>query len=469
MREECGVVGVFSRDSEDVAPHIYYALFSLQHRGQESAGIATFDGSKIRIHKSMGLVSEVFSEEKLRLLKGDRGIGHVRYSTTGASVPENSQPLSISFRGGTIAIAHNGNIVNSLELRRALEEEGHVFISESDTEVIAHLLAKELLKKDVIDASKEVMRRLTGAYSLTILVNDMLVALRDPNGFKPLCLGEVDGSYIVASESVAIDVLGGKLIRDISPGELLIIGDELESHQLVRNPFPSLCVFEFVYFARPDSIIEGKLVYDVRRRIGERLYQEYGIEGDIVCAVPDSGVTSAIGYSLASGIPFIEGLIKNRYVGRTFIMPHQNLREVGVRLKLNVVKRNVENKRVILVDDSIVRGTTSRRIVQMLREAGAKEVHLMVGSPPIIAPCYFGIDMPTREELIAAHKSVEGIKTLIGADSVNYLSLKGLIESVGISERKLCLACLTSQYPVEVPGEVCIRKQARLSYFQHSL
>jgi len=465
LREKCGVVGIFSRNEEDISPHIYYALFALQHRGQESAGIATFDGSKIRVHKAMGLVSEVFNEEKLKLLKGDRGIGHVRYSTTGASVPENSQPLTISFRGGTIAIAHNGNIVNAMELRKSLENEGHIFLSDSDTEVIAHLLAKELLKKNILEAAKELMRRLIGAYSLTILVNDQLIALRDPNGFKPLCMGEADGTKIVASESVAIDVLGGELLRDVRPGELLILGDEFESHQLVMNPLPSQCVFEFIYFARPDSIIDGRLVYDVRRRIGERLYKEYGIEGDIVCAVPDSGVTSAIGYSLASGIPLIEGLIKNRYVGRTFIMPHQNLRDIGVRLKLNVVRRNVEGKRVILVDDSIVRGTTSRRIVQMLKKAGAREVHLMVGSPPIIAPCYFGIDMPTREELIAAHKTIEGIREIIGADSVNYLSLEGLIESVGIPEKKLCLACLTSRYPVEVPGEICIRKQARLSYF----
>ncbi len=465
MREECGVVGILSTEGEDVSSHIYYALFSLQHRGQESAGIATFDGSRIRVHKDMGLVSEVFNGDKLKLLRGDRGIGHVRYSTTGPSTPENSQPLTISFRGGTIAVAHNGNIVNSTKLRRALEEDGHIFLSESDTEVIAHLLAKELLRKDIVDATRELMKRLIGAYSLTILINDTLVAIRDPNGFKPLCIGKVNGTHVVASESVAIDVLGGKLIRDVKPGELLIIEEEVESYQIVRSPSTSQCVFEFIYFARPDSIIDGKLVYDVRLRIGERLYEEYGIEGDLVCPVPDSGVTSAIGYSLASGIPFLEGLIKNRYVGRTFIMPHQRLRDAGVRLKLNVVRRNVEGKRIILVDDSIVRGTTSRRIVQMLRDAGAKEVHLMVGSPPIIAPCYFGIDMPTREELIAAHKSVEGIKTVIGADSVNYLSLEGLIEAVGIPERRLCLACLTSRYPVEVPGEICVRRQVRLTHF----
>jgi amidophosphoribosyltransferase len=355
--------------------------------------------------------------------------------------------------------------VNSTKLRRALEEDGHIFLSESDTEVIAHLLAKELLRKDIVDATRELMKRLIGAYSLTILINDTLVAIRDPNGFKPLCIGKVNGTHVVASESVAIDVLGGKLIRDVKPGELLIIEEEVESYQIVRSPSTSQCVFEFIYFARPDSSIDGKLVYDVRLRIGERLYEEYGIEGDLVCPVPDSGVTSAIGYSLASGIPFLEGLIKNRYVGRTFIMPHQRLRDAGVRLKLNVVRRNVEGKRIILVDDSIVRGTTSRRIVQMLRDAGAKEVHLMVGSPPIIAPCYFGIDMPTREELIAAHKSVEGIKTVIGADSVNYLSLEGLIEAVGIPERRLCLACLTSRYPVEVPGEICVRRQVRLTHF----
>ncbi|MHC1567321.1 MAG: amidophosphoribosyltransferase [Candidatus Syntropharchaeia archaeon] len=465
MKEECGVVGVALEDERNAALSIYYALYALQHRGQESAGIAVSHRNHIHMYKEMGLVPEVFDGEVLNKLQGNVGIGHVRYSTTGASRIENSQPLLINFRSGTIGIAHNGNLVNSRELREELEREGRIFLSESDTEVIAHLLVKELLKSDIVEALRELVKRLVGSYSLTLLVNDKLIAVRDPLGFKPLCVGEIDGGFIVASESVAIDVLNGRFIRDVEPGEILIIGDEIESHRISRSRNTAHCVFEYIYFARPDSILDGRLVYDVRMKIGERVAEEHPVEADIVSPVPDSGVTFAIGYSRRSGIEYIEGLMKNRYIGRTFIMPGQDMRNTAVRLKLNVIHPNVCDKRVILVDDSIVRGTTSRRIIRSLRKGGAREVHMRVGSPPIIAPCYLGIDMATRAELIAAHKTIEGISTLIDADSVGYISIEGLVRSIGIPSDDLCMGCLTGVYPVEIPGEKCISRQTKLSQF----
>ncbi|MDI6859474.1 MAG: amidophosphoribosyltransferase [Methanocellales archaeon] len=467
MKDKCGVVGVSlkTREADQAALLTYYALYALQHRGQESAGIATYD-DKIYIDKEMGLVSDIFNKERLHRLKGNMGIGHVRYSTTGASKIENSQPLLISYKGGTIAIAHNGNLVNYRELRAELEAEGRIFITESDTEVIAHLLVKELLVSDFVEAIRSLMQRMIGSYSLTLLADNMVAGVRDPLGIKPLCIGKMNNGYVIASESVAIDTLGGTLIRDVHPGELVILKDgKIESHRIYRSKNTAHCFFEFTYFARSDSVLDGRLVYDVRRRIGETLVEEHDGDADIVCPVPDSGVTFAIGYSIKSGLGYIEGLMKNRYVGRTFIMPAQDMRETAVRLKLNAIRSNIEGKRVALIDDSIVRGTTSKRIVDLIRSVGAKEIHMRVGCPPIISPCYFGIDMATRAELIAAHKSVEGIALMMGVDSLGYVSLDGLVKSIGIPAEDLCLGCVTGKYPLEIPGEECIRRQLRLAQF----
>ncbi len=466
MHEECGVVGVSYSNDAPSALSIYYALYALQHRGQESAGITVHDGTQVMTLKGMGLVPDVFSRGDIQILKGSVGIGHVRYSTTGGSKIENCQPLLVSFKSGTIAIAHNGNLVNSKELRTELEKEGRIFLSDSDTEVIAHLLVKKLMHSDLDEAVRELMKRFVGSYSLVILLDNTLVAVRDPLGVKPLCLGHIDNGYMVASESAAIDILNGVFIRDIAPGEMLIIkGGEYESKQLVRSKNSAHCVFEYIYFARPDSVIDGKLVYNVRMRIGQMLFSEHPAKADIVSPVPDSGITAAIGFSKRSGIDYMEGLMKNRYIGRTFIMPGQDMRETAVRLKLNTIKPNIEGKNVVLVDDSIVRGTTSRRIIDLMRKSGARELHMRVASPPIISPCYLGIDMATREELVAAHKAVKGVEAVINADSLGFISIDGLVSSIGIPRDDLCLGCLTGAYPVEIPGEQCARKQLKLSEF----
>ncbi|WP_321428683.1 amidophosphoribosyltransferase [uncultured Methanolobus sp.] len=471
MREECGVVGVVQFDEE---PHpvpsalrIYYALYALQHRGQESAGVTVHDGREPHTLKGMGLVPEVFNKDELVGLKGNVGIGHVRYSTSGDSRIENCQPFIVKYKSGNVALAHNGNLVNSHDLRGQLEAEGHIFVANSDTEVLAHLLVKELLKHDPVDAVRNVIKQLNGSYSLTILIDDILMAVRDPVGFKPLCFGTIDSGYVVASESVAIDTLNGKLLRDVKPGELLIFRDgEVESYQLFDEKYCAHCVFEYVYFARPDSIIDGQLVYKVRERIGERLAREHPVDADMVSPVPDSGITSAIGYAKESKIDYEESLMKNRYIGRTFILPGQAMRETAVRLKMNTIGQNIKGKKVILIDDSIVRGTTSRRIIDMVRNAGATEVHACIGSPPIIAPCYLGIDMASREELIAAHKTIRGVEAVIDADSLGYLSVDGLVESIGIDRDNLCLGCLTGAYPVDIPGEdMCQRRQLKLNEF----
>lgn len=466
MHEECGIVGVSFKEETSAALSIYYALFALQHRGQESAGITVHDGDQVRTFKGMGLVPDVFNRGDIQKLKGHVGIGHVRYSTTGGSKIENCQPLLVSFKSGTIAIAHNGNLVNSKELRTELEKEGRIFLSDSDTEVIAHLLVKELMHCGLTDAVKEVMRQLVGSYSLAILIDKTLLVIRDPLGIKPMCLGWLDNGYVVASESVAIDILNGKLIRDVAPGEMLVFSNgTFESHQLMKSKNNAHCVFEYIYFARPDSIIDGQLVYNVRMRIGETLFKEHPAIADIVSPVPDSGITYAIGFSKKSGIDYMEGLMKNRYIGRTFIMPGQDMRETAVRLKLNTIKPNIEGRSIVLVDDSIVRGTTSRRIIDLIRKSGTREVHMRVASPPIISPCYLGIDMATREELVAAHKTVKGVEALINADSLGYLSIEGLVRSIGIPVDDLCLGCLSGVYPVEIPGEKCVKRQLKLSEF----
>ncbi|MEA1984748.1 MAG: amidophosphoribosyltransferase [Euryarchaeota archaeon] len=470
MKEECGVVGVVMPDAEpqskNVALQIYYALYALQHRGQESTGITINDGTQLQSIKGMGLVPEVYSKDDLVKLVGNVGIGHVRYSTTGESRIENCQPMTVNYRNGTVAIAHNGNLVNGKELRDELEIDGHIFINDSDTEVIAHLLVKELLRHDPIESIKAVMKLLVGSYSLTMLIDDILIAARDPLGFKPLCIGEIDGGYVVASESVAIDTLNGKLIRDVNPGEVVVFGNkEIESYQIYKSKKTAHCVFEYIYFARPDSTIDGKLVYKVRERIGKELSREHPVNADIVSPVPDSGITSAIGYSSESDIKYREGLMKNRYIGRTFILPGQEMRETAVRLKMNTISANLRDKKVILIDDSIVRGTTSRKIINMVRTAGALEVHARIGSPPIKAPCYLGIDMATREELIAANKTNDEIREMINADSIGYLSIDGLIKAIGIDRDNLCLGCLTGIYPVKISGEECHCHQLKLNDF----
>ena len=481
-KESCGIVGMVLDEGNAALP-LFHALYTLQHRGQESAGIAVSnrkineggnaDISRIR---GMGLVYDVFSTTRLESLRGNVGIGHVRYSTTGMSKIENSEPLLVNYSKGKIAIAHNGNLVNTVELKQELQRDGRIFHSDSDTDVIAHLFAKELVRHEPVEAIAEMMRRIVGSYSLLILMDNRLIAVRDPLGIKPLCLGEISNGgkgYVIASESTAIDMLGGELIRDLRPGEVLMINpsqellteDILESHQLYRGSTAAHCVFEYIYFARPDSILDGRLVYKVRMKIGEKLAEEQGVEADVVSPVPDSGITSAIGYAKRSGLDYVESFIKNRYVGRTFIMPGKTSRDTAVRMKLNVVQANVEGKRLVLVDDSIVRGTTSRRIMGFLKDKGAKEVHLRVGSPPIIAPCYLGINTPTREELLASNRSMEEIRKFLHTDSIGYLSIEGLIESIGIDAKKLCLGCLTGKYPVEIPGEESIARQLKLSYF----
>ena len=468
MKDKCGVVGVWfdkEKNRDSSAIYIYYALQALQHRGQESSGIAVFNGNAVLSDKGMGLVTDYFNRDRLQRLAGYTGIGHVRYSTTGSSKQENCQPFTVSYRNGTFAIAHNGNLVNYRELKQELEASGRVFTSDSDTEVIAHLLVNELMRSDLAEAVRETMRKLIGSYSLVILLGDQVIGVRDPLGFKPLCIGRLDNGYIITSESAAIDTLNGEILRDVSPGEMVVLSDKIESHKLFKCKNHALCMFEFVYFARPDSILDGKLVYKVRQRIGEELSRECPTRADVVSPVPDSGITSAIGYAGASGVPYSEGLIKNRYVGRTFIMPGQDMRETAVRLKLNTVRENIAGKEVILIDDSIVRGTTSRRIIDLIRRGGAKSIHARIGSPPIISPCYLGIDMATREELIAAHKSVKGVEFMIGADSLYYISLDGLVKAIGIDKEDLCTGCLTGVYPIEIPGERCESRQTKLNNF----
>ncbi|MDM7913367.1 MAG: amidophosphoribosyltransferase, partial [Methanotrichaceae archaeon] len=385
---------------------------------------------------------------------------------TGRSCIENSQPLLVKYKDGAIAVAHNGNLVNSLQLREQLEQSGDIFYSTSDTEVVAHLLVRELLRHDLQDAVRAVMRKIVGSYSLVFLYGDTVLAIRDPLGIKPLCLGEIDNGYIVASESVAIDTLNGRLIRDVKPGELVMLRQgEIKCHQLARLPNPAHCVFEYIYFARPDSIMDGRLIYDVRVNIGAKLAEEHPTNADTVTPIPDSGITLAVGYHQKSGISYRECLMKNRYIGRTFIMPDQSMRETAVRLKMNTIRPNIEGHKLVLVDDSIVRGNTSRRIVNMVRKAGAKEVHVRIGSPPILAPCYLGIDMASREELIAAYKTIPGVEAVINADSLGYVSHEGLVAAIGIPKEHLCMGCLTGVYPVEIPGEKCVATQTKLTEY----
>ncbi|QSG14613.1 amidophosphoribosyltransferase [Halapricum desulfuricans] len=464
MHEKCGVVGISLQD-RDAARPLYYSLYALQHRGQESAGIVTHDGFQQHSHVETGLVGDVFDEGDLDQLNGANGIGHVRYPTSGGLGACCAQPFSVSFKSGSLGLSHNGNLVNADEVRDELASLGHAFTSQGDTEVIAHDLARNLLEEDLVRAVKRTMGRIHGSYSLTIMHDDTVLGVRDPQGNRPLVIGELEDGYVLASESAAIDTLDGELIRDVEPGELVVLhpdGTGYDTYQLVDNESTAHCFFEHVYFARPDSNIDGTLVYDARRELGRRLYEESGIETDVVMPVPDSGRAFASGYAEAAqdaggDVDFAEGLMKNRYVGRTFIMPTQDERERAVRLKLNPIKNTVEGKRVTLIDDSIVRGTTSTQLVELMRDAGAEEVHVRIGAPPIVAPCYMGIDMATREELIASDMSIEEIRETISADSLSYLSVDAVAETLGQQRDDLCLGCVTGEYPYDIEGEATDR------------
>lgn len=448
-RDECGVFAIYSPNS-DVSALTYYGLYALQHRGQESAGIAVSDGKKIKLYKNMGLISEVFDEEVLAKYTGKMAVGHVRYSTTGESSILNAQPLLFHYLQGQVALVHNGNLTNANHWRHNLQTTGSVFQTTSDTEVFVNLIAR-YSQNPIEEALMKCMIDLKGAYSLIVMTENKLVGVRDPFGIRPLCLGRLDcDGYILASESCALDVVGAEFIRDVEPGEIIVI-DEI-GYNSIKVPTMgrhALCSFEYIYLARPDSIIDGKSVNLVRKRMGTILAQENKIEADLVVPVPDSGIVAAFGYAEGSGIPLAEGLMKNRYVGRTFIKPSQELRELSVRLKLNPIKPVIEGKDIILVDDSLVRGTTSKKLISLLKNAGAKKVHLAISSPPVLHPCYYGIDIVTREELIAAQNEIEGIRKYIGADSLTYLSLKGLQEA--LEEEKFCQACFSGKYPVEIP------------------
>ncbi len=456
LREKCAVFSAYSKDGTTlVAKSIYDGLLSMQHRGQEASGICTYDTEGLRVHRQLGLVKEVFSEADLQDLFGPVGIGHNRYSTTGETTVENCHPFLIRGTRNGIAIAHNGNLVNYEALRSHLSKRGHIFTSTTDTELIAHILAIELIKNDFETALVNTMKKIEGAYCLVILTGrGELAAVRDPRGIRPLCLGSSDGAYFVASESVGIEAAGGEFERAIEPGEIVLINDEgIKSIKPFRKHKPAHCMFEYVYFARPDSIVDGRYVLRVREEIGRTLAREHPVEADIVVPVPDSARTAATGFSMESGIPAVEGIYKNRYIGRTFIMPKQSMREEAVRLKMNAVRPVVEGRRVILQDDSIVRGTTTRKIVEILRGGGAEEVHVRIGCPPLRWPCFMGIDMATRRELLASKKSLEAIRKKLDADSLGYISIEGLVNAIGHGRDNLCLACLTGEYPLEIKDE----------------
>ena len=468
MQEKCGVVGV-SLSDRDAARPIYYALYALQHRGQESAGIVTHDGFQQHDHVEMGLVGDAFEPADLAGLAGQNGIGHVRYPTSGGVNTCCAQPFSVSFKSGSLGLSHNGNLVNADAIREELAAEGHAFTSTGDTEVIAHELARNLLEADLVRAVKTTMDRLHGSYSLTIMHDETVLGVRDPRGNRPLALGELEDGYVIASETAAIDTVGGELVRSIEPGELVVLdpdGDGYDSYQLAETDHAAGCFFEYVYFARPDSRIDDRLVYDVRRELGRKLWAEAGVETDVVMPVPDSGRAFASGYAEAAtedgaDTEFAEGLMKNRYVGRTFIMPTQDEREQAVRLKLNPIASTVEGRTVTVIDDSIVRGTTSRQLVELLREAGAEAVHVRIGAPPIVAPCYLGIDMADREELIAADQSVADIEAEIGANSLEYISIDAVTAAIRKSDAELCLGCVTGEYPYDIDGEARDRDVVR--------
>lgn len=456
--EACGVFGIYAPE-EDVTKLTYFGLYALQHRGQESAGIATFEGDTVHSHKGMGLVSQVFNESVLKQLSGHLAIGHTRYSTTGSSRIVNAQPAVVDTRLGPLALAHNGNLVNTKELREELINRGCEFNSTTDSEMIALAIATEVKTgKTWLEAAISAFHLCQGAFSLTIGTPEGLMGVRDPHGVRPLVIGTLDGNpqrYVLASETCALDIIGAEYLRDVEPGELVWITEEgMASFHWNQKPQRKLCIFEMIYFARPDSIMEGSSLYSYRLRIGRYLAKESMIDADMVIGVPDSGIPAAIGFSQESGIPYAEGLIKNRYVGRTFIQPTQHMRESGIRMKLNPLRDVLEGKRVIMVDDSIVRGTTSKKIVKALRDAGATEVHMRISSPPVTHPCFYGIDTDNQEQLIAATKSVAEIAEQIGVDSLAYLSWSGMLTATQEDPNTFCSACFTGEYPIAVPEQL---------------
>lgn len=452
FKDECGVFGIFGHP--EAANMAYLGLYALQHRGQESAGIVSSDDSQLYSHKAMGLVADIFSEDVLKKLPGKSAIGHVRYSTTGASHLKNAQPFLVDYARGGIAVAHNGNLVNAGLLRDELEAYGSIFQSSTDTEVLIHLIAQSKAAT-VVDRITDALGRVKGAYSIVFLTEGQLIAARDPHGFRPLALGKLKDSWVVASETCAFDLIEAEYLREIDPGEILVIDSYIRPKSC--RPFDKAqytpCIFEFIYFARPDSSIFGANVYSVRKNFGRELARENSIDADIVIPVPDSGVPAAIGFAEESNMPFQMGLIRNHYVGRTFIEPKDAIRHFGVKIKLNAVKELLKGKRVVVIDDSIVRGTTSRKIVKMIRDAGAKEVHMRISSPPTVCPCFYGIDTPTKKELIASSHTLDEISKYITADTLSYLSIEGMYKAVSDAGANFCDACFTGKYPVEFPVE----------------
>ncbi|WP_305046161.1 amidophosphoribosyltransferase [Geoalkalibacter sp.] len=453
LHEECGVFGIFGHP--EASNLSYLGLYALQHRGQESCGIVASDGTRLRAHRGMGLVADVFRDEDIfSRLSGRSAIGHVRYSTAGGSDIKNVQPIMVDYLRGSIAVAHNGNLVNAQEIRNELELTGSIFSTTSDTEVIVHLLARSQADS-LPDRIGQILQDIRGAYSLVFLTETRMVAVRDPNGFRPLVLGRLDGAYVVASESCAFDLIEAEFIREIEPGEMVLIDkDGMKSYHPFGKVNPTPCIFEHIYFARPDSVVFGRQVYGVRKEFGRMLAREHAVAADVVIPIPDSGVPAAIGYAEESGIPFQLGLIRNHYVGRTFIEPQQSIRHFGVKIKLNPVREVIEGKRVVVIDDSIVRGTTARKIIKMIRAAGAKEIHVRISSPPTSFPCYYGIDTPTRKELISSSHTIEEINRYITSDTLGYLSREGMREAAGMPGSKgghFCDACFSGFYPVKFP------------------
>ncbi|WP_215533175.1 amidophosphoribosyltransferase [Solibaculum mannosilyticum] len=453
LHEECGIFGVFGCDDQETAYNIYSGLFALQHRGQESCGMAVNNNGVVSSHKDMGLVSDVFNKDILEKLPGQMGIGHVRYSTTGCSMRENTQPLVLKYIKGTLSIAHNGNLTNTAELRDELERTGAIFQTTTDSEVMSYLIARERVNcGSVEEAVRRIMPRIQGAYSLLVMSPRKLIAARDPHGFRPLVIGQLENAWVFASETCALDVVGAVYVRDVEPGEIVVADERgLTSIKTETPEKTSLCIFEYIYFARPDSQINGLSVYEARQESGRILARQHPVEADLVIGVPESGIDAAIGYSQASGIPYGKGFVKNNYVGRTFIKPQQKQRENAVRLKLNVLGNTVRGKRVVMLDDSIVRGTTSARLVHMLKNAGATEVHVRISSPPFLWPCYFGTDVPERSQLSAVRNSLDEICRSLGADSLGYLELDSLHEMLCGREIDYCDACFSGNYPVAPP------------------
>lgn len=452
LKEYCGLFGIYGH--KDASRLAYLGLYSLQHRGQESAGIVSSDEKEVRQYKGMGLVSDVFNDENIKTLKGHMAIGHVRYSTTGSSVLKNAQPFVVEYANESLAVGHNGNLVNALELRRELEKEGAIFQTTMDSEIILHLIARSR-KRNFQDKLVDALSRVRGAFSLVLLTRDQIIGVRDPNGFRPLCLGQVDGAWVIASETCALDLIQARYVREIEPGEVVFINKSgIHSVSPFHKVKHSFCIFEYIYFARPDSNIFGHSVYAARKKLGRKLFEEEPADADMVVPIPDSGTCAALGYAEISSLPFEMGIIRNHYIGRTFIQPSQHIRDFGVKIKLNPVKELLKGKRVVIIEDSIVRGTTSRARVKAIRDAGAKEVHMRVSCPPLRHPCYYGIDFPTKEELIASSRSIEEIGDYIGLDSLGYISLEGMLSAMPLPREEFCTCCFTGEYPVPIKNKV---------------